>query len=199
MLCNTTISMTTKTPKSNFHIDITTLNKVNHALEDAHALHLLVEQKKTLTNKCKNLPTLIFKSSCIFLTLGLLLTWLIFALITAKGAMFSKRWSGDVVLEKRCYDIRKSCNTTTICTEYQTCLQDNIRFKKTWLDRYDISYGGKIENILDGTTMYNSEGGAIYSSFVVYGFITVTLFLAVLVVIYKLYYATQKTNTDQKN
>lgn len=179
-----------------FEFNLNTLETINSTFENLKTVQLLSEQGKILTEqgktykeKCEKLPGIIFKSTCVILLFGLLFTWLIFTLVSAKSSMYSKKWSDEALLDHDCYEIKqKSCNSTNVCEAYDKCMHDNQVFKITWLKENEISYGGKVQNIFEGVTMYNSEGGSIYGSFVVYIFMTISVFLILLVVFYKLFY-----------
>jgi hypothetical protein len=173
-------------PYNEFEINLKHLENIQNTVENLQTVKALAEKHKTLAEKCKTLPKLLFKSSCIILTLGIMFTWLIFTLASSKSSMYSKKWNGGALLAHNCFEIKKSCNATVVCDKYISCIKDNTDFKTDWLKSNTISYGDKVKNMLEGTTMYNSEGGAIYGSIVVYGFIAISLFLILLVVLYKM-------------
>lgn len=182
-------------PYRDFEINLDTIETLNNTFENIKTVELLAqqgkilsEQGKTFSEKCAKLPRIIFKSTCVILVLGLIFTWLIFTLVSSKSSMYSKKWSGEALLAHTCYEMKKSCNSTYVCEAYDKCMHDNEVFKTSWLKDNEINYGDKVQNIFEGATMYNNEGGSIYGSFVVYIFMTVSLFLILLVVIYKLFY-----------
>lgn len=158
------------------------------AIENSEAFIRLNEHKNTISDKCIKLPVLILKSSCFLIVLGLLVTWLIFTLVSARSSMYSKKWDGETLLEYNCYNIKQSCNSTISCDKYNTCQQDIADFKQAWLKETELSYGDKIVNTFDGASMYNSEGGTIFSSMVVYVFMTISLFLCLMVIFYKIFF-----------
>lgn len=189
-------------PYKDFKFDIDTIQKLSNfknmnsveaiqlMVQQKKNLEILSEQKKTYTEKCQNVPGIIARSACTFFLVGILSTWLIFSLILAKSDMYYKKWTGEAILDHACYELKQSChNSTIICDkQYNKCELDNDVFKESWLKTKEVSYGDKVKNIFNGTTMYNDEGGAIYGTFVVYVFLALSLFLLLLVVIYKIYY-----------
>ena len=156
------------------------------AFENSETFIKLADKHNLIKNKCFTLPYIILKSTCILVVLGLLFTWLIYTLYSSRNNMYSKKWTSDALLEYDCYKIKDNCSNVNNCDHFDICMKNVSDYKTFWLNNVELSYGDKVLNTFSGNIMFNSEGGTIFSSMVVYVFMTMSLFITILVLFYKL-------------